>query len=245
MRHRDHDAVAAAVRERYHRPAPELGYEVRETPYGVAATMNGASRLILTVDGAAAHDAIAGLARGDGPDSVWVEDRERSRRLAPALADASYVATIATVHLALVGPVRAGVPTGLRLTRTWDVEEFARRKLTYFADGAEPGAGDLGRELVARRAERTVASWYLVEVEGDVVGVLAAYDGEDPSAYLLALRADRRGGGVGSGALAAWVASTAGRAHVINAADGGRPARLYERLGFSDEVYWYQRFERA
>lgn len=32
---------------------------------------------------------------------------------------------------------------------------------------------------------------------------------------------------------------------MINATDGGRPAELYRRMGFVDEVYWYQAYELA
>jgi hypothetical protein len=33
------------------------------------------------------------------------------------------------------------------------------------------------------------------------------------------------------------------RSLIINAEDGGRPAELYRRLGFVDEIYWYQKYD--
>ncbi|HET9089140.1 MAG TPA: GNAT family N-acetyltransferase [Acidimicrobiales bacterium] len=126
-----------------------------------------------------------------------------------------------------------------------DPVDFAWRKLTYFADGSPPSEDDLAREMATREGERDLADFYLVQVHGEVAAILAAYRGEDVTAYLLASDPTRRGCGVGSGALAAWVKSTPARSHVINALDGGRPEQLYRRLGFTDEVYWYRRFERA
>ena len=242
MRHRDHDAVARGIRARYLTPAPALGYEVARRPYGVLATLGDTRRAILDPE-AGVRD-LASLVADDAT-VVWVEDRERAERLAPALRAAGYEAGPATTYLALVGDVRASVPAALVLRLARDAEDFARRKLTYFADGAPPSEEDLARELATRESERDLADFFVVDVAGDASAILAAYRGEDATVYLLATDPRWRSRGVGSGALAAWVASTSARSHVINALDGGRPAELYQRLGFVDEVYWYRRFERA
>lgn len=242
MRHRDHDAVAQALRARYLTPAPALGYDVEDRPYGALATRGDTRRAILDAE-ADASDLVALV--DDDATVVWVEDRDRAERLAPALAEVGYEAGPATTYVALVGDVRASVPATLVLRPARDVGDFARRKLTYFADGTLPSEEDLARELATRESERDLADFYVVEVAGDVTAILAAYRGQDATAYLLATDPSRRSRGVGSGALAAWVASTSARSHVINALDGGRPAELYRRLGFTDEVYWYRRFERA
>lgn len=234
--------MAQALRARYHTPAPALDYDVARRPYGVLATLGDTRRAILD-DGARASD-LAGLV-ADEATVVWVEDRDQAERWAPTLARVGYDAVPATTYVALVGDVRASAPEVLALRRALDVEDFARRKLTYFADGAVPNEAELAREVATRERERDLADFYLVEVDGDVSAILAAYRGEDATAYLLASDPSRRSRGVASGALAAWVASTPARSHVINALDGGRPGELYRRLGFSDEVYWYRRFTRT
>lgn len=219
-----------------------MGYDVEQRPYGLLARLAGRYRVVLAgdeVDESLARDLAATRAE------VWVEDRARASRLAPALGELGYASGPATTYLALVGDVRARASEDLALVPSRDEADFARRKLTYFADGASPSDDDLAREVATRRHERGVADFYFVTLAGEVTGILAAYRGEDATTYLLATDAAHRGRGVGAGALAAWVASTPARSHVINALDGGRPEGLYRRLGFSDEVYWYRRFESS
>ncbi|MDE3083282.1 MAG: GNAT family N-acetyltransferase [Acidobacteriota bacterium] len=240
-RHRDHDAVAEAIRARYRTPEPSLGYGITPRPYGVLATLGNVRRAILAEDVSARN--LSPLV--DDVTEVWVDDRHRAERLAPTLASWGYAPGRATTYLALVGEVRAIAPEGLVLRPARDALDFARRKLTYFADGVAPSEDDLAREVATRERERDLADFYVVDVAGDVAGILAAYRGADVTTYLLATEPRQRSRGVGSGALATWVASTSARSHVINALDGGPAAGLYRRLGFSDEVYWYQRFERA
>ena len=218
-----------------------MGYDVVSRPYGVLATLGDTRRAIVVVDGASE---LRALVAGDATE-VWVEDRGRAERLTPTLASWGYEAGRATVFLALVGDVRASVPEDLVLRPTRETRDFARRKLTYFADGVPPSEDDLAREVATRHAERDLADFFVVDVNGEAVAVLAAYRGADVTAYLLATDPSWRSRGVGSGALAAWVASTSARAHVISALDGGRPGELYRRLGFNDEVYWYRRFVRS
>ena len=108
--HRDHDAVAAAVRSRYWTPAPSLGYVVEPRPYGVLATLGGARRAIVGVDDLSEGDVAVLLA--DDATQVWVEERQRDERLTPRLANAGYEAGPATTYRALVGEVRAVAPAG-------------------------------------------------------------------------------------------------------------------------------------
>jgi ribosomal protein S18 acetylase RimI-like enzyme len=64
--------------------------------------------------------------------------------------------------------------------------------------------------------------------------------------FILGTRAPFRHRGIAQAMLARWAASSSAaagsRSLLINATDGGAPAALYRRLGFTDEVYWYSKY---
>ena len=65
--------------------------------------------------------------------------------------------------------------------------------------------------------------------------------------FILGTRTPYRHRGIAQALLARWAAAAttaaATRSLLINASDGGAPAALYRRLGFTDEVYWYSRYQ--
>jgi GNAT superfamily N-acetyltransferase len=248
--------VAAEVRGWFTTPAPEIGYEVTEHWYGHQSDLGPEqARVILSagepgqVPAALAH---ARAAAGTRSLTIWVDDRQRAARLGTALLDCGCEPGDATTHLALVGPMTGrGGPDHLVVETVDDsgLEQWAMVKLQAFGDSeAAPAPGRLAQEAAARRGEMALADCQLGTLDGEPVAVMAFYRGRDQLVFNLGTRVPCRHRGIAQAMLARWVdAGTAGgcRSLIINATDGGRPAALYRRLGFVDEVYWYRKYELA
>lgn len=70
--------------------------------------------------------------------------------------------------------------------------------------------------------------------------------GNDQLVFSLATRLPYRHRGIAQALLSGWACAglqNSGRSLMINADEEGRPAALYRRMGFIDEVYWYQKYE--
>jgi GNAT superfamily N-acetyltransferase len=254
--HPEHDAVAREVSGWFTTSAPEIGYEVSGPWYGYQSNLGPAqARVILRVDDpgqvpAALADTRA--ASGTRSLTIWVDDRERAARLDAALRRSGCQPAEATTYLALVGPVtgRAG-PEHLVIESIDDAgfEKWATVKLQSFGDTeSAPAPGRLAQEVAARRDERALVECQLGLLDGEGVAVLAYYRGRDQLVFNLGTRVPYRHQGIAQAMLARWVdAGTASgcRSLMINATEGGRPAELYRRMGFVDEIYWYQRYELA
>jgi GNAT superfamily N-acetyltransferase len=196
---------------------------------------------------------------GDRSLAIWVDDRQRAGLLDAALRACGCRPDDATTHLALVGPMsgRAG-PDQLvveivdLLVETVDasrLEEWAWVKVQCFDDTeAPPAPGRLAQEVANRRAEMALVECQLGSLGGEPVAIMAYYRGRDQMVFNLGTRLPYRHRGIAQAMLGRWVDSgTASgcRSLIINATDGGRPAALYRRLGFTDEVYWYRKYELA
>lgn len=256
-RHPEHDDVAAELRGWFTRPIPEIGLTVSEEWYGSLSVAAGwvEPRLILTVDeeaDVARALAEAQAAIGMRPLAIWVDDRARCARLDDALRAAGAAPVKATTHLALVGELHAASgPDDLVVEDVTEdrLEAWARTKMICFANSeVEPVPDALAAELAVRRPEMALARLQLASLGAEAVGVLAFYDGDDQLVFNLGTRVGHRRRGIAQELLARWAAAgvAAGcRSLVINADDPGRPRDLYRRIGFVDEVYWYQRYALA
>jgi GNAT superfamily N-acetyltransferase len=254
--HPEHEAVAREVSGWFTTSAPEIGYEVTEHWYGYHSDLGpGQARVILRVDEpdrvpAALADARA--AGGTRALTIWVDDRERAARLDAALRRGGGQPGEATTHLALVGPVTGRAGPGHLVIKSIDdagLEEWATVKLQSFGDTESAPAPDrLAQEVAARRDELALAECQLGLLGGESVAVLAYYRGSDQLVFNLGTRVPYRHQGIAQAMLERWAdAGTASgcRSLIINATDGGRPAELYRRMGFADEIYWYQKYELA
>ena len=129
------------------------------------------------------------------------------------------------------------------------LEEWATVKLRCFGDTeSAPAPGRLAQEVASRRAELALAECQLGLLGGQSVAVLAYYRGPDQLVFNLGTRVPYRHQGIAQAMLTRWVdAGTASgcRSLMINATEGGRPAELYRKMGFVDEIYWYQTYEFA
>ena len=277
--HPERDAVAAEVRGWYIHSTPAIGLEMTAGRTGFFITPGTylGARMVLTVDDPAdVPDALAEMDEhyGDQPVDVWIDDRDRAARLAPALAAAGCEQGTATVYLALVGDVETGEggdpaagagPDGLTVHQVGvsgpddpgpddpgaddpALVSWCRVKLQGFGDTEdEPTPAQLQAEVAGRRSEQAIACCLLGVLDGEPVAALSYYTGEDQMVFNLATRVPFRHQGIARAMLARWAEAgrAAGcRALLINADDGGRPAALYNRLGFVDEVYWQQRWRR-
>jgi hypothetical protein len=255
-RHAEHDAVRDEVRRWYSASTPKIGLSIVAQPYGFLTAVSGPSarrRLLLTVE---APEEVGPALRaaaefyGTSDFELWVDDRARAERLAAALRAAGRAPGLATVTLALVGTVRAAAPpVGLRVEEVVDegqLRQWATTKLQGFADDESlPEPERLESELSARRAEWPVCRYLLAHLGTEPVAILGHYTGTDQMVFLLATRLPYRHRGIAQSLLAGWSEeepATTVRSRLINCDDGGRPADLYRRLGFTDEVWWYRRF---
>ena len=81
---------------------------------------------------------------------------------------------------------------------------------------------------------------------GDPAAILGLFDGDDRHIFLLATRVPFRHRGIARWLLAHTIAAAYAdgcRSVLINCDPADTPIRLYRRLGFTDEVYWRQRYE--
>jgi GNAT superfamily N-acetyltransferase len=245
--------VAQEVAGWYTTWAPD-GSEVSERWYGYQRDLGPTeARVVLRVDEpdqvpAALADARA--ASGMRTLTIWVDDRKRAARLDAALRHHGCRPREATTHLALVGPLtgRTG-PEHLVIQSIGEARfaEWATVKLQAFGDTESvPAPDQLDQQVTTRRNERALAECQLGLLDGESVAVLAYNRGRDQLVFNLGTRVPYRHRGIAQAMLARWV--DAGRADgcrslMINATDGGRPAGLYRRMGFVDEIYWYQTYE--
>jgi hypothetical protein len=252
--HPAHDALAQEVRSWFTLSYPEIGLQVAHHWFGTLSDLGDTeTRLLLAVDEpglVASALAEARAASGDRTLIMWVDEHARALRLEQALLDSGCRRGEATVHLALVGEYLGQTgPDGLLVERVTEdgLERWARVKLQSFDDAeSEPTLERLGAEVAARRSELPLTQCQLGLLGDEAVAVLAHYEGEDQLVFNLGTRLPYRHQGIAQGMLGRWVAAgrAAGcRSLIINAHDGGRPADLYRRLGFVDEVYWYQSFQ--
>jgi GNAT superfamily N-acetyltransferase len=253
-RHPAHEDIAATLRSWHTTSVPEAGIRVTETWYGYLSNADGDEwpRVLLTID--RPDDVPAALASvrssWDAPEYVvWVTDRARRSRLDPELRVAGCEPVKATTHLTLVGELHARPgPDALVVDDAgkFRLREWAEVKIKSFEDTeGDPTATQLECELAVRARGTALETLALVRLGKEAVGVLGYYAGADQLVFNLGTRVPYRRQGIAQAVLARWAAE--GRAEgcrslTINADDPGRPAELYRRLGFTDEVYWHMRY---
>ena len=253
--HPEHDALQRELRSWFTNSAPTIGYFVSKHWYGYLTEPDSCfgARLILDVEEAEQVPEALAEAKSACPNqeiTIWVDDRERVRRLDRSLRELGCRPAKATTHLALVGRLntRKG-PENLEIKTVdpLDLESWATVKLQSFDDvETNPSPERLSTEIVVRRSEFAQADYQLGMIKGEPVAVLGYYRGLDRLAFILGTRMPYRHRGIAQAMLATWVDAGLAdgcRSLMINADDPGMPADLYRRIGFVDEVYWYKRYE--
>jgi GNAT superfamily N-acetyltransferase len=254
--HPRHDAIARAVRGWYTEAVPEVGIVSSEHWFGsLCLTGPDRARVVLTIDepdqvprALAAARAAAGAERGL---LVMVDDHDRAGRLDVALRSGGCQFDEVTTYLALAGLLRAEPgPAGLAIENAEteaDLAVWATVRLQSFADSeAAPSAASLADEVASRVAELPLASYQTGRLDGEAVSALAYYPGADQLVFILGTRLPYRHAGIAQAMLGHWARAAAAdgcRSLIINAHEGGRPAELYRRMGFTDEIYWYRKYD--
>jgi ribosomal protein S18 acetylase RimI-like enzyme len=131
-----------------------------------------------------------------------------------------------------------------------NVAAIAETRLRAFAaSDSEPDASVLADETERRRSEMTgTGGGLLARLDGCTAGMLWWYE-EQPDLWinLLGTRAPFRRAGVARTLLCECLSRAYGRGYrsvVINVLVDNSPAQvLYRQLGFTDAVYWRQRYE--
>jgi GNAT superfamily N-acetyltransferase len=252
-KHPEHDAVRREVRSWYTSAWPEIGLNGTTHWFGFAA-MIGAdqARIVLSIADPAEVPAALAAARDACPASsfvIMVDDRERTARLDSALREHGCGYMESTTYLALTGPMVSPAPGPDRLEiaviGTEDFETWARVKLQSFADSDDdPASEALAAEVALRLEELPVAECQLAKLNGEPAAVLAHYPGDDDLVFILGTRLPYRHRGIAQAMLARWAAAAdERRSLMINATEGHAPEALYRRLGFTDEVFWYSKYE--
>jgi hypothetical protein len=252
--HPDHEAVAYELRRRFTTSTLEIGFVVNEHWFGFVGGLhhNLGPSLILTVNDPGLVPAALTEARravGDRDVKVFVEGHDRFHTLDDALRRHGCAPIKATTHLALVGDVRADrMPIGIEIRNVGvdGLEQWASTKIRCFDDSeVTPSAARLASEMAVRQSEMVLARLQLAFLDDEPVGVLAYYAGLDRLVFNLGTRVPFRHRGVAQALLLRWFEDgqrEGCRSFLINANDPGQPAQLYRRMGFEDEVYWYQRY---
>jgi GNAT superfamily N-acetyltransferase len=252
--HPERDALGLELRRWFTSSEPALGYVVTKHPYGFQSDPGGVvgARVVLTVDdpGDVPNALADARHRSGGPITVWVDDRARCARLDRSLRDAGCRPIKSVTHLALVGSLSARPgPASLTVHDIGleSLEEWVVTKLKSFGNSeATPADERIHREMAVRAPEMALARLQLARIAGDAVSVLAYYEGVDQLVFNLGTRMPFRHRGIAQHLLSEWVAAgrAAGcRSLMINADHLGAPEALYRRMGFVDEIYWYQCYE--
>lgn len=257
-RHPNHDELVAEVGSWYARPAPGMGFEVKERRFGFYQRHKDTGRTRATVRRLTADEVpefIEDLRRYSGGDGLrfYVDDRDLDARVAPALAAHGCIPEMAETFLAHTGgtPPRASASGDVSIEAADGdtIEEVVGTVMKGFADGeAGPDGAEFRERLVLRRAEmRGRGRFLLARVSGEPASALGFYEGEDRFVFNLATRVPFRGLGLASRLLLEVLKGARERgcrATVINADEAGRPAGLYRAAGFTDEVYWRRKYGR-
>jgi GNAT superfamily N-acetyltransferase len=261
-RHPAHDELVVEVARWYREPTPDMGYDLVESRFGWFNRPTSTGRGRGTVrPGVGAGDVDALVAEAQDAialDSLELvcDDRPTAAELGPALAARGFEPGTATVFLAYVGDpdhFDSSGPDGLAIDSVSregeELTVWGTVKLQAFADSEEPPAPEaLERELAVRRAEMAgQARALLARLGGEVPAICGFYEGVDRYVFLLGTRLRFRRRGIARALLSHVVHGAAAlgcRSVVINADESGRPAALYQRLGFTDEVHWRRSWTR-
>ena len=256
MSHPEHDRIAEEVRGWYRKPYPEMGYSVEQRPFGwYARNTAGSGMARVEVAEISAGDVAALVADardyfGGATVTLHIDDRGLDSELQPALLAAGCQREQSTIYLAHVGELPdASAAQEIEVVMCDEalLEEHAIAKLKGFADSEQyPARAEVVEEMALRKAELAGNGRFAIaRIGAKAASTIGWYTNDDAFIFDLATRVPYRHRGIAT-ALLRYVLEReylgGARSIVINADEDGRPAELYRRLGFTDEVYWRQQY---
>jgi ribosomal protein S18 acetylase RimI-like enzyme len=256
MRHPEHDRLREEVGSWYRTSPPELGYHVERRRFGFYRRHAESPDSGLIIARALASNEVPEFF-ADATSyfdkravNIWLDDRELDATLGPALVAAGASKDKENVHLAHVGPrlERFQLP-GIVVERvTADaLMDYVLVKLKGFANSEDaPPVEDVEKELAVRQSELASMGRFLIaRVDEEPAAILGYYDGSDRLIFNLATRTPFRMRGVARHLLCQVVANSYDqgcRSVVINTDPSDTPIQWYQRIGFTDEVYWRRNY---
>jgi ribosomal protein S18 acetylase RimI-like enzyme len=252
MRHPEHDRLREEVRSWYRGSSPQMGYHVEHRRFGFYRRHAGHPDSNLVV--------VETLASGEVPEfladasdyfdnhkvQVWIDDKDLDLRLGPALVAAGLSIDKANTYLAHVGPV----PERLQLSNVTVEPVTARTLIDYvlvklkgFAGSEDrPSREHIDEEMVVRKSEfESIGRFLIARVGDEPAAIVGYYDATDRMIFNLATRKPFRMSGIARQLLCNAVAESYDRGYrsvMINTDPADTPIQWYNRLGFTDEVYY-------
>lgn len=254
-RHPRHDAIAVTLRSWYTSAAPSMGFRVQWRPFGAYMRYSAQDGEVTLAD-VRPEDVPALVADvrayyGDATAGIYLDDRRADAALGPVLVAAGCTRAGAETHLVHVGATPAVRPVpGVVLEPITEatIVEWGATKLKGFASSENPPEPKrLATEVAMRSAEMAgEGRFFFARAGREPAAILGYYDGADRHIFLLATRVPFRNRGIARWLLSQAIADVRAEVHrsiLINCDPDDTPIRLYRRLGFTDEVYWRQRYE--
>jgi GNAT superfamily N-acetyltransferase len=261
MRHPEHDRLREEVRSWYRTSWPQRGYHVEYRRFGFYRrhAEHPDSGLIiietLRVDEVSEFLADASSYFDNRPVHLGFEDKNLDRTRGPSLVAAGCAIDNANTYLAHVGPRpdRVQLPRVTVEPVTADtLMDYVRVKLKGFANSEDdPPGKNIDEELSVRKPEfESIGRFLIARIGDDPAAILGFYEGSDRLIFNLATRTPFRMKGIARQLLCQVIADSCDqgcRSVIINTDPADTPIQWYNRLGFTDEVYWRRgyRFDPA
>lgn len=250
--HPEHQQLSKDIRHWFSHSHPEMDYLMEERPFGLY--WNTAEVSVRGVGAGQVGEFLADVKAyyAQRPVLIYVDDREADAALGPALCAAGCEPADTEVFLAHVGPVGTAArrpDLAFEPVTQANLYDFEVARLKGFAESEdEPAVGELYAQFSRRRAEMTRGGGgMLARAGGEAASTVWWYErGGDIIVLFMATRLPFRRQGIGEALLVHAVERAYGRGSrsvMINVlVENSRAYRLYQRLGFTDEIYWRRRY---
>lgn len=250
--HPDHDHLVHVLRDWFHTPFNEMGYRAEKRRWGTY--WNIGQVYIQEIPPAQVNPFLADVREyyGDGPVCINVDSAEVDAALGPLLCASGCSPDAADIFLAHVGPVpHRPTPDGVTVEPATESNllELSETRLKAFANSEVPiSQVELRNEVSQRRAEfRGSGQGLLARLHGEPAGIIWWYeDPQDIWLLFLGVRLPFRRLGVGRLLLCTRLDDAYARgcrSVMLNVrTDNADAIRLYNRLGFRDEISWRWRY---